>query len=578
MITFDNPVINEVRLDERQSSAELAESARLAAGAAVYSSTLAADEAEKDQDKRDRSRCGGLLHPDTRASQLYDLMQMIMILYIMIVLPYRIAFEVSVEPGTFVFFVDLSVDVALFIDIMLNFRRFYNQNYTGLLVTDGSKIRSRYLTSWFPIDLISVIPFDYVVVVLTKLIPESVEDGQAEKARSARMLRMMRLSRFARLARLGKLANLRNSGKVIMQFMKNLGVNPLGLELLMVIFMLTLVLLTFMHVLGCLFILFSRQETDGWMSHVYADIFDIANHRSQYVDGGYFFMVTSTSVGYGDIFPMAEDEKLYTIVMIFVGSMVIAYVIAKIGMMQAELRRDNDTFASKLRRVLVLMEYLNVDDEMAAKVQGFYEYKFSTRTLFDKDDISQELPAHIKSELLLHQYGAIILHVPLFNGIHSSALVSLCQHLKTFNVMPDDYIITRGDYENHLLILNDGSATSVPSSEDASASPLAVSPRSSTLDAAIVYGSGASFGELEFIGVSEQRMLSVKASRFCEVASLDPRDVHDVMQVNAGQPHCRSRNGGTGYFSEPGGIKWMSGRTQRQCDRTLQGDSVRKGH
>jgi hypothetical protein len=33
--------------------------------------------------------------------------------------------------------------------------------------------------------------------------------------------------------------------------------------------------------------------------------------------------------------------------------------------------------------------------------------------------------------------------------------------------------------------------------------------------------------------------------------------------------HCRFRNRGTEYFSESG-IKWMRGRTTRQCDRALR--------
>ena len=41
-----------------------------------------------------RARCCGLLHPETSISMVYDSWQMICLIYLLLVLPWRIAFEV----------------------------------------------------------------------------------------------------------------------------------------------------------------------------------------------------------------------------------------------------------------------------------------------------------------------------------------------------------------------------------------------------------------------------------------------------------------------------------------------------
>ena len=53
------------------------------------------------------------------------------------------------------------IELFFFIDIIINSLSTY-QNEEGVYCNDYSKIRSRYLKSWFTIDFLTIIPFDII--------------------------------------------------------------------------------------------------------------------------------------------------------------------------------------------------------------------------------------------------------------------------------------------------------------------------------------------------------------------------------------------------------------------------------
>jgi Ion transport protein len=54
------------------------------------------------------------------------------------------------------------VDIIFFTDIFIQIRTPYRDDSTGRLVLDIKQIAVRYITSWFFLDLISVLPFEFL--------------------------------------------------------------------------------------------------------------------------------------------------------------------------------------------------------------------------------------------------------------------------------------------------------------------------------------------------------------------------------------------------------------------------------
>lgn len=88
----------------------------------VFTSTAEANRLELEQDQQDREKCCGILHPETSVSIVYNQLQILCLLYMLAFLPVRTAFQITPSVDDWTFWVDLVIDSAIAIDIVLNFR------------------------------------------------------------------------------------------------------------------------------------------------------------------------------------------------------------------------------------------------------------------------------------------------------------------------------------------------------------------------------------------------------------------------------------------------------------------------
>ena len=82
----------------------------------------------------------GLLHPDTPIRQLYDAVQLFILLYLFWVLPNRIAFLKS--PKGWEALGDVAIDGTVWLDILLSMNMYYYDTKTKKLITDKYQIIS----------------------------------------------------------------------------------------------------------------------------------------------------------------------------------------------------------------------------------------------------------------------------------------------------------------------------------------------------------------------------------------------------------------------------------------------------
>ena len=146
-----------------------------------------------------RQHC--VIMPDTPLRHLWDGLQVVMLCYVALVVPFRISFDVLPELWSGVWWLELMVDVYFIFDVVLNFFAAYDdEEEPGKIVVERSRIRSRYLRSWFLMDLISVIPLNYY--------QQMVSSGGADTASKTKLFKILRMIRLAKLLRLARLQRL----------------------------------------------------------------------------------------------------------------------------------------------------------------------------------------------------------------------------------------------------------------------------------------------------------------------------------------------------------------------------------
>lgn len=124
-------------------------------------------------------------------------------MFVCFVTPYRISFYDSDTP--FWVIIDSIVDVLFFIDIILNFFMAYYDS-SDEIVDDRKLIAFSYLSRWFFLDLISIIPISFIL------------DTNRNFNTLARVSRLPKLYRLIRVLRLMKIAKIvKERGNLINQ-------------------------------------------------------------------------------------------------------------------------------------------------------------------------------------------------------------------------------------------------------------------------------------------------------------------------------------------------------------------------
>lgn len=141
-----------------------------------------------------------MCHPRLPLKIIWDLFVGALIVYSVVVVPWRISFNVPSVNFSPNFWVDFVIDVCFFLDIITSFRTPYLDNETGGFVLLQCYVALNYLKLWFWIDLVSTIPVDTIFVIF--------DVGGQEVMRSLRLIRVLRLARLLKLVRLLKLSKL----------------------------------------------------------------------------------------------------------------------------------------------------------------------------------------------------------------------------------------------------------------------------------------------------------------------------------------------------------------------------------
>lgn len=149
-----------------------------------------------------------VINPMGYFMERWDIATLLALMFTALFAPFEVAFlqfEMEMMFNTkfilqnILWFVNRVVDCIFLTDILVNFFLSYRMSVKdgGEWVKSNSKIVKHYLTTWFPIDIVSVIPFD-----LIGLLSGSDDIKNLKSVRLIRLLRLLKLVRILKASRM----------------------------------------------------------------------------------------------------------------------------------------------------------------------------------------------------------------------------------------------------------------------------------------------------------------------------------------------------------------------------------------
>lgn len=385
-----------------------------------------------------------IVHPKVLPKVAWDLGVAVFIMYSVLIVPYRLSWDIEPEGAAEVF--DIFVDVFFAIDIVIAFRTSYLDE-DGFYVVSLVKVAKAYLKGWFIIDFCSTVPIDRIF----------------GSSRSLKMLRALRLAKLLRLLRLLKLQKVIGNKifipVVFADFIKNL-----------------FYLSFFAHLMAALWFSASNMQSDSsadtWvtgfvrgMDEPGAGQFDLndypEDHARQYLASLYWVYATYLGVGYGDV--SATSTSLPEIgIAVFgmsFGTICFAMFISAVcnlvhAQLQAHGVRDS---VSRMRDVM--MDRYIPEKKRKHVVRNFKHFNTVRSSFYIEKEITDELPTMFSAQILRDFYRDNLLQVPKMKEMEDEFplfFVAIEGYLQPGSLVRDEWLIRSGESMQSMFFLVSG--------------------------------------------------------------------------------------------------------------------------
>lgn len=382
-----------------------------------------------------------LIYPKSNILKYWSIIMFLILFYTLTITPFLVCFTDEVDgPLTYL---NLTIDILFCSDIVLNFFMVY-ENDEGMLVTKRSEIIKHYLKTWFFIDFVSSIPFQYIEqTIMTK-----------NYNKLFRLLRLPRLYKLVRVFKVNRITRIFKRYEFVKKIMNILREHTGIVNLIK--FSITVTILV--HVMGCLWFFTAKYNDfvpDTWVfRHGYIN----SDLTTLYITSIYFVFTTLTTVGYGDIVAYTVEERVFALLIMSFGVAFYSYTISNLSTIMASI--DSRTLNMKAR-ISALNEFskatkLPEDLKQRIKSHILLNYEENIFSWFDQDSLMNELPSSLRTEVSLHMHHKIVEKIYFFQDKDPGFISYMVPKLRTICLQAGDYLYKEHEYPDEVYFLTRG--------------------------------------------------------------------------------------------------------------------------
>ena len=381
-----------------------------------------------------------VLDPLSTFMRYWDLSSLVVLLFTSTVTPYEISFlEVKVDA---LFWFNRVVDFFFLCDIVVNFNLKFFDSHSGMWVKDRTRIRRRYMRTWFGVDVISFIPFDTINLI--------IESDRLEKFRGLRLLRLLRLAKLLRILRAGRVLERLESA-----FALDYVVTTMGRFM-------TLTILV-CHWMACMwrFLPDIEDGTYSWLDafneHLVArDLPDISHHSEEYSAALYFAIYTLTSVGYGDVAPVTPAERYFAIFMMILGAYFFGYIVGSITAILTARNERETQFYQLMDELNSFSDSQHLPQDLRGQLREYFRYSHQTADTQMVHQLLKKMSPQLRNAVAQHINSGWMTGVSFFNGISHELCTEFSMAMTSHTFAPMELVISSGELAERLYVVRKG--------------------------------------------------------------------------------------------------------------------------
>lgn len=402
----------------------------------VKANTLDFENVEDIEKEARARRC--FFSPDSVLRVVWDLLMVVLLLYMVITVPMQMAFEIESEVGSLSFWFDIFIDVFFLFDIFLNTQTAYVDD-RGVLEINRKRICKHYVKGWFIVDFVTCIPISYILMAFSE------EDSRtASPTRAFKIVRLTKLSKLLRVSRILKvIERYRDQLRVLMN-------TAGGFVWAFFVFLMAHIFAASWYAMGTVNQEYDLAKAtpalDGWVDRHFGqddcasrNLFTsdsesdnstnygvagsgvclAVDNLTRYVTAYYWALMTITTVGYGDISPLTDYEKVFACFAMISGALLFSAVSGEMASRFMVTKGTVSAFNTRMDEVRQLMADKQVPVSQRRQIEAHFRFLWESKAVYDEKEILQLLPSSLRDPILDSQYLHLISNCALFGGLQN---------------------------------------------------------------------------------------------------------------------------------------------------------------
>ncbi|XP_076857101.1 voltage-gated inwardly rectifying potassium channel KCNH6 [Brachyhypopomus gauderio] len=335
---------------------------------------------------------------------------------------------------------DAIVDVLFGVDIVLNLHTLYVDR-GGEVVAHPRHIATHYGRGWLLLDTLAAFPFELLVFWFFKSGSDGTTTAVIGVLKTARMLRLVRVAR-----KLERYSQYRA----------------------VVLFLLVCTFVLIAHWLACVWYAIGHVErpymNTGWLDNLAEQLGKHYDSHSaepsikdKYITALYFTFSSLTSVGFGNVSPNTNSEKIFSICVMLIGPLVYASIFGNVSAIVQRLYSGTMRYHTHLLRIKELICFHQIPAGLKQRLEEHVQHVWSRSNGINTNAVLKGFPECLQVDLCLHLNRTLLQHCKAFQGASNACLRTLAVHFKTTHSPPGDDLWHHGDALTSLCFISRGS-------------------------------------------------------------------------------------------------------------------------
>jgi len=359
-----------------------------------------------------------------------------------VVTPVEVAFlETKVN---FLFVLNRFMDFLFLSDIGFNLNLSYQDSETGMVVKERRRIVLNYVSFWFWMDLISMIPYDLISWGVSK------NGGGSNSLKNVKLLRIIRLFRLMKLLRIFR------AGRLFQTYQMDFAINYNTFAL--VKFLITITFIIHLMTCGLVFIetiyLDDNGDTLTWQ-----DVNEIRDESSfnRYIWAMYWSTMTVSTIGYGDVSLSTQYERIYASICMMIGATAYAFIVGQLCNLIVNLDKEGVNFRNQLSDLNRFMAIQGLPQALQVQVRHFFGHTKAERETKEQAKNLESLSPGLRSLVLISMNQKWMLKIPFFRRhIHGDFVSALAKKVEINSFAPKEKIVTKHQPISKMFIVDRG--------------------------------------------------------------------------------------------------------------------------